>query len=380
MNYALFWSGGKDSLLALDRALRSGLKVTHLVNIFEGNSGRVRFHGVRKRLIQTQADALGMTLVQKHTHPGNFETALAEALADLKQAGVGGIVFGNIHLADIRAWYEERTKAAGFEHVEPLWGDPPSQLVREFVDRGHRATIFSVNLSCGQREWLGREFDAALIADLEAAANVANVDVCGERGEYHSFSFGGPLFSRSLTMEPEGQLEIEGHLILDFSLAGNLADLIEEKFEEQVERVEHMLQLLPQDVDAWRPDYPGRAMTISELRRHLVGTLSGVCATLHALFPERLGHFHKLRDASTTLHEVMECIREGMALVTDADFARPIPTVFVPQGEPLLTLLLGNLEHFINHKHQLFDYLKMMGITVATPDLYRLRGQRATAG
>src|SRR5689334_20105664 len=109
MTYALFWSGGKDSLLALDRARRAGLSVTHLANIYEGNSGRVRFHGVRAEMIEIQARALGLNLIQSHTHPRAFEPVFLDALEDLKKLGVQGLVFGNIHLADVRAWYEERT-------------------------------------------------------------------------------------------------------------------------------------------------------------------------------------------------------------------------------------------------------------------------------
>jgi uncharacterized protein (TIGR00290 family) len=214
MKYALFWSGGKDSLLALDRAKRKGLDVTHLVNIYEGNSGRVRFHGVRKELVKLQAVALGLKLVQTSTHPETFEQALGKALTELRQEAVGGTVFGNIHLADIRAWYEERTTAIGFEHVEPLWGDPPATLIREFVALGHRARIVSVYLTCGRREWLGREFTDEFIAELEQSAGA---DVCGERGEYHSFAFGGPLFHTPLVLRIESQFELEQHVILDVS-------------------------------------------------------------------------------------------------------------------------------------------------------------------
>ncbi len=218
MKYALFWSGGKDSLLALDRAKDAGLNVRYLVNIYEGSSGRVRFHGIRKELIVRQAAALGIHLLQKQTHPDTFEQAFLATLDDLKQMGIGGIVFGNIHLADIRAWYEQRTTSRGFRHVEPLWGSSPSSLLREFVSRGHRARIVSVYLTCGRREWLGREFSQDFIVELE---NCGNTDVCGERGEYHSFAFGGPLFGVPLELRDESQFEMENHLILDLNIGPN---------------------------------------------------------------------------------------------------------------------------------------------------------------
>lgn len=213
--YALAWSGGKDSTLALDRARRQGLDVRYLFNIYEGSSGRVRFHGVRREWIAAQADALGLELVQRHTHPDDFEIVFLAALDGLKDSGVEGIVFGNIHLADVRAWYEERTTAHEFRHVEPLWGEPPGALVREFVRRGHRARIVSVDLKQGRREWLGREFKDSLVTEIEAAPGV---DPCGEKGEYHSFAFGGPLFARPLVMQGKNRIEMEGHLLLDFDL------------------------------------------------------------------------------------------------------------------------------------------------------------------
>jgi len=217
MRCALFWSGGKDSLLALDRAQQNGLQVSHLVNIYEGSSGRVRFHGVRREHIAGQANALGIELLQKNTHPDTFEQAFRSAMQEIKRLGVEGIVFGNIHLADIRAWYEQRTKEMGFEHIEPLWGDSPSRLIREFVRRGHRARVVSVYLTCGRREWIGKEFSEDFILELEGTENT---DVCGERGEYHSFAFDGPLFRLPLTLHDGSQLEMENHLVLDFSLSG----------------------------------------------------------------------------------------------------------------------------------------------------------------
>jgi len=216
MSYALFWSGGKDSLLALDRARQMGLEVTHLVNIYEGNTGRVRFHGVHKELLEAQARALGLQLISEATHPHNFEAAFQAALKQLKQQHIEGICFGNIHLADIREWYESRTTRNGFLHVEPLWGSAPKTLIAEFIGRGHQARVVSVFLTHGKREWLGREFTEEFIAELSADPEV---DICGERGEYHSFAFGGPLFGKRLLVRGRDTFESEGHLILDIDLA-----------------------------------------------------------------------------------------------------------------------------------------------------------------
>jgi hypothetical protein len=150
-----------------------------------------------------------------------------------------------------------------------------------------------------------------------------------------------------------------------------LCAALRDKILEQLERTAHLLAMMPPDPDA--------------LTGHLLECMAGVCAVLYAAAPERLAHFAELRrlavNHACTPVEAMERIAvyrthidEGFAAMADADLARSIPTVFVSQGETLLTLFLGNLEHLINHKHELFTRLKQSGVRVGTPDLYRLRG------
>lgn len=212
--FAVAWSGGKDSLLALHRALERGYRVTHLVNLYHAASDRVQYHGVRPELIAAQAGSLGLELIQQPVGEDGFEPAFAACLAGLKELGIHGIIFGNIHLTDVRAWYEERTTAAGFEHIEPLWGQNPADLAREFLVRGHRTLIVSVSLSLGDPEWLGEELTVTRVRGLVASDS----DPAGERGEYHTFSFDGPLFEHPIAYQRGEDLEIEGHRILDLRL------------------------------------------------------------------------------------------------------------------------------------------------------------------
>jgi hypothetical protein len=151
-----------------------------------------------------------------------------------------------------------------------------------------------------------------------------------------------------------------------------LRDALLEKIREQIDRTTHLIALVPAAQQDWTP--PPGAWTTGELISHLLDCISGFCAVLAAAEPARLAHFAQLREVPGTIEGYRTHIEEGFALLTDADLARRIPTVFVPQGEPMLTLFLGNLEHLINHKHQLFNYLKEMGVPVATPDLYQFRG------
>jgi hypothetical protein len=152
---------------------------------------------------------------------------------------------------------------------------------------------------------------------------------------------------------------------------------------EQIERTEHLLTLIDDKQLDWRP--AAEVFTMGELLGHLLESVAGFCAVLFALNREELSHFDRLRElpvnhrrtpgeATAQLRQYRSYLEEGFGLLKDQDLTRQIPTMFVPQGETALTLLLGNLEHLINHKHQLFFYLKLSGIEVSSPDLYRFRG------
>jgi DinB family protein len=170
-----------------------------------------------------------------------------------------------------------------------------------------------------------------------------------------------------------------------------LSALFLAKLTDQVERLEHLLDLIPPDKLAWRPPVPSQAFALNQVLGHLLECLAGVCATLYAVYPKELAHFTHLRalpvnhpcpidEARQRMREYMRHIGEGFRLLSDRDLARHIPTVFVPGGEAVLTVLLGNLEHLINHKHQLFFYLKLLGVPVTTRDLYQWRGESGTGG
>jgi uncharacterized protein (TIGR00290 family) len=212
MRYALSFSGGKDSTLALDRSVRQDLEVAYLFNIFEGSTGRVRFHGIQAPLIAAQAESMGIPLIQDSTSPDDYESVFMRLLERFKREGIGGIIFGNIHLADIRAWYEERTRGHGFEHVEPLWGTSGLELVQEVIDRGYAAYVVSIDLARTPDAWLGRALDRSLLDEILARPDV---DPCGERGEYHTFVRNGPLFQRPIDVRLGQRIEMEGHALLE---------------------------------------------------------------------------------------------------------------------------------------------------------------------
>jgi hypothetical protein len=162
-----------------------------------------------------------------------------------------------------------------------------------------------------------------------------------------------------------------------------LCDAVSAKIREQVRLLDSLIQKLPEERLAWSPTGCD-GWNCGQLLGHLLDCLAGMCAALYAARPEALEHFGRFRglavnhfcmreEARCRIGEYGNAITEGFSLLNDADLSRKIPTVFVSGGEPLLTLILGNLEHLTNHKHELFTRLKLMGIAVGTRDLYEFR-------
>ena len=211
LKYALMWSGGKDSALALQRATAAGLQVTRLVNIHDAATRRVRFHATRVEMIQAQADAARIELRAIGSSWPDLEARLVAELGALRSEGFAGVVFGDIHLADVRAWFQDRVEAAGLEHVEPIWGEDPDGLLSELVGGGGRAVITCIDLGRLDSSWLGRIIDESFVAEITSTG----VDPCGENGEYHSFAFQGPVFARRVNWKPGEKRSEAGFSQLD---------------------------------------------------------------------------------------------------------------------------------------------------------------------
>jgi hypothetical protein len=172
-------------------------------------------------------------------------------------------------------------------------------------------------------------------------------------------------------------------------LAGPIVEAIQLKIDEQIERTEHLIRLVPSDKIGWDPRLPQGSTDVGHLVGHLLDCMAGFCAVFHAAFPQHLAkfselqswpvnHFCRQEEALSRIQRYAGHIAQGFDLCTDNDLPQIVPSVFVPQGEPLATLLLGNLEHLISHKYQLFFYLKLMGIPVTSRDIYRWRGTAAS--
>ena len=207
------WSGGKDSALALDRAGKAGLDVARLVSFYDSATRRVRFHATRVEMLEAQAAAAGIGLRAIPTTWAEMEANLRHELASLREDGFAGVVFGDIHLADVRAWYEDRVTDAGLEHVEPIWGEPPQLLLDEFISSGGRAVITCVDLAKLDEAWLGRVIDQRFASEI----GTTGADPCGEYGEYHSFTFAGPVFNKPLAWKAGQRRRDSGFAQLDLT-------------------------------------------------------------------------------------------------------------------------------------------------------------------
>jgi uncharacterized protein (TIGR00290 family) len=210
---AILWSGGKDSALALHhvRESHSELHIIKLLTCVSQAYDRVSMHGVRRQLVQDQADALGLpvefvvmppsddpTCPMAHVVPGTgfppndvYTRTMLAAFARCKEEGIEVIVFGDIFLEDLRAFRERLLAHAGLEGCYPLWGRDSAGLYDEF-----HSLRFQAITVCIDRERLTEEHCGQLLTPAFRASLPEGVDPCGERGEYHSFTFDGPSFAR----------------------------------------------------------------------------------------------------------------------------------------------------------------------------------------
>jgi len=198
------WSGGKDSCLALYRAVRQGALPHLLFTMLTEDGETSRSHGLSPSILEAQASAMDIPLVTGRTGWNDYENTFLAHLADFKKQGVEDGVFGDIDLEPHRQWVERVCAAHAIRPHLPLWQEARRSLLAEFIDAGFVAVIVVVNDQRLDRSFLGRRLDRQTIDDLEAAG----ADACGEEGEFHTVVTDGPLFAKPLDLH---QGEIVGH-------------------------------------------------------------------------------------------------------------------------------------------------------------------------
>lgn len=189
------WSSGKDSALALHDALADPtLAVVGLLTTLDEASAAVTMHGVPRTLVEAQAVALGLPIhvvdVPQPCPAEEYELRMEAALDVARADGISVVVFGDLHLADVRAYREDAMAGSGFEPVFPLWEEPVDRVAERIVDLGLAPVVTCVDTEQLDARFAGRAYDRELLAELPAG-----VDPCGENGEIHTFVTDGPAFA-----------------------------------------------------------------------------------------------------------------------------------------------------------------------------------------
>jgi uncharacterized protein (TIGR00290 family) len=212
MSTALAWSGGKDSALALRELRVQGVEPAALLTTVTEGYERISMHGVRRELLVAQAEAAGVPLVEVRIPPvcpnevyeARFEEAFAGPLHEVE-----AVAFGDLFLADVRAYREERLARSGRRAVFPLWGRDTAALAQTFVADGFEATLACIDPRSLDSSFAGRSFAEALV-ELPGG-----VDPCGENGEFHTFVHGGPVFRAPVAVERGEVVERDGFVFCD---------------------------------------------------------------------------------------------------------------------------------------------------------------------
>ncbi len=194
----LSWSSGKDSAWSLHLLRQQGeYEVAGLLTTFNEAAGRVAMHAVRRELVEQQAAAAGLPLwavpLPWPCPNEQYESLMAQTCAKAVSEGIVGVAFGDLFLEDVRAYREKQMAGTGLEPIFPVWGLPTPALAEEMIAAGVRAKLTCVDTTKLDRSFVGSEFDSALLASLPAG-----VDPCGERGEFHSFVYAGPMLNATL--------------------------------------------------------------------------------------------------------------------------------------------------------------------------------------
>jgi uncharacterized protein (TIGR00290 family) len=215
MRTLLSWSSGKDSAWSL-HVLRQQLDVTvvGLVTTINAAFDRVAMHGVRRALLEAQAEAAGLPLhVLPIPHPcpnADYERIMGAFVAQQAAAGVEAIAFGDLFLEDIRRYREEKLAGTGIAPLFPLWGIDTGRLAREMIAGGLDAYVSCVDPRRLPTTFAGRRFDLGLLADLPA-----DVDPCAENGEFHTFACAGPMFTRPIAVKTGEIVTRDGFVFCD---------------------------------------------------------------------------------------------------------------------------------------------------------------------
>jgi uncharacterized protein (TIGR00290 family) len=221
---ALSWSSGKDSAWTLHRLRQDpGIEVAALVTTVNAEFNRVAMHAVRQELLHAQAEAAGLPLIEVPIpYPcsnAEYESRMRTLIERLRGERIERMAFGDLYLADIRAYREQQLQGTGIAPLFPLWNEPTAALARNMIAGGLRAVLTCVDPKQLAPAFCGRRFDAELLDTLPTG-----VDPCGENGEFHSFACAGPMFRAPIAVEAGETVERDGFVFTDLRRRRNGSD------------------------------------------------------------------------------------------------------------------------------------------------------------
>jgi uncharacterized protein (TIGR00290 family) len=195
------WSSGKDSALALYKTLKEDqFEVSTLLTSINKEFQRISMHGVHVSLLEKQAESLGLNLIKmelpKEPSMEEYNEIMSKTMNEIQSLGVTYSIFGDIFLEDLRKYREDQLQSIGMKAVFPLWKQNTTELINEFLDLGFKTIVTCVNETHLDKSFAGRIIDKNFIKDLPK-----NVDPCGENGEFHTFTFDGPIFKNPIEFE-----------------------------------------------------------------------------------------------------------------------------------------------------------------------------------
>jgi uncharacterized protein (TIGR00290 family) len=209
------WSGGKDSAMALQALLqRSDIQIAALLTTVTEGYERISMHGVRRDLLERQAQSIGLPLHEVRIPPQCvnpvYETRMEAALRLYLEKGVRKVAFGDIFLEDLRAYREKNLARVGMTSIFPIWKRDTRELIRSFHASGFRAVAVCVDPKILAPSFAGRELDESFFRDLPPHA-----DPCGENGEFHTFVFDGPIFHSPISVRTGEIVNRDGFVFCD---------------------------------------------------------------------------------------------------------------------------------------------------------------------
>jgi len=217
------WSSGKDSAFALHEVRRAGeYEIVGALTTVTETFGRVSIHGVRQEILHAQLEAAGLPariVPIPYPCPNQiYEARMGEAVASAVRQGITHIIFGDLYLADIRTYREQKLAGTGVTPVFPLWQRPTLALAQAMIASGMEAYLATVDLKKLPASFAGRKFDLQLLADLPGG-----IDPCGENGEFHTCVVAGPMFARPLPVTTGEHVERDGYAYCDLMMGENVA-------------------------------------------------------------------------------------------------------------------------------------------------------------